>query len=272
MKESNDAYHADTSRISNSMLSVLKRSPLEFKERFIDKTWEKEDSKALRIGTMVHCLVLEHAEFDNRYIVAEKHDKRTKEGKAAAEAYELKANGREIINSDEMLTAYECAKSIMAHGEIATLLSTLPSDAMTEERIDFEMFGVQCKCKPDLLIPSKGLILDIKTTQDASPVEFARSVAKFGYARQCAFYSEAARQKYGCDFRFILCVASTSKPYEKACYELSGQSVDTGMSEISVLLSDYQRRKESNDWEAPWSKGIVSLDLPKYYSSSVFTE
>ncbi len=46
----NDSYHADTSRISNSMLSVLKKSPQEFLQRFFTDTMENDQSESMLLG------------------------------------------------------------------------------------------------------------------------------------------------------------------------------------------------------------------------------
>lgn len=271
-KESNLAYHSDMSRVSNSMLTVLKRSSKEFDKRFNLKKWIESDSKPLRIGNMVHCLTLEPTDFENRYIVAEKHDRRTNVGKAAWAEFEARAEGLEIVDADEVKLAIDCAKELIKHDQFGSLLASPPSDAVIEERIDFEWNGVAARCKPDMLIPSMRLMLDVKTTQDASPEVFAKAVAKWGYARQHAFYCEAARQKYGFDFRFLLCVVSTNQAMETACYELSPKSVAIAKTELDNLVAEYSRRKNQMDWVPVYSSGIIPLDLPKYYNPNILVD
>lgn len=271
-KESNQQYHSDLSRVSNTMLTTLKKSPKEFHERFIAKTWVEKDQKQFRIGNMTHCLCLEPFDFDNRYIVAEKHDRRTNVGKAAWAEFVERAGERELVDADELELSRVCAKNLMQHPDFGMFFCNPPASAVVEERINFSFNGVDCRCKPDMLIPDMGLILDVKTAADASPEQFARSVAKWGYARQHAFYCEGARQKYGIDFRFLLCVVSTTRPHETACYELSAASVDIATVELHALTEDYKRRRDSNDWLSTWSRGIVSLDLPRYYNANILVD
>ncbi|AMV31278.1 Exodeoxyribonuclease 8 [Pirellula sp. SH-Sr6A] len=271
-KESNLQYHSDLSRVSNTMLTTLKRSPKEFQERYITQNWVEKDQKAFRIGNMVHCLSLEPLEFDARYIAAEKHDRRTNVGKDAWTEFVKRAGDRQVVDPEEAELAMVCARNLIRHPDFGDFFAYRRNSAVIEERINFTLHGVDCRCKPDMLIPELGLILDVKTTADASPEAFARSVAKWGYARQHAFYCEGARQKYGIDFRFLLCVVSTNRPHETACYELSPASIDIANVELAALLDDYKRRRDSNDWLSTWSRGIVSLDLPRYYNANILVD
>ena len=47
---------------------------------------------------------------------------------------------------------------------------------------------LRMKARPDLYIESKGLIVDIKTTQSAEPYQFTRQMAQLGYSLQAAWY------------------------------------------------------------------------------------
>ncbi len=271
-KETNQAYHSDMSRVSNSMLTVLKRSPKEFAKRFILRTWIEADSKPLKIGQLVHCLTLEPSDFDSRYVIGEKCDKRTKAGKAAWAELEANANCREIVDAEDYDLAKQCALELMNHDEFGLLLMAPPKDAVIEERIDFEWNGVPARCKPDMVIPSMNVIIDIKTTQDASEDAFKRAIGKWGYHRQDAFYKEAVRQKYGRDFRFLFAVVATNQTMETACYELRPKSVSRARTELNALINDYERRKIDNNWNAVYSRGIVPMELPNYYDSNILVD
>jgi len=58
------------------------------------------------------------------------------------------------------------------------------------------------------------------------------------------------------------CVTKTY-PFEVALIELDERSVGDGTNEVSVLVEEYERRLENQDWLPNHSKGVVSLRLPR---------
>jgi hypothetical protein len=264
-------YHYDYSRISNSMLSVLKTSPQEFDQRFISRTLEAPGpTPAMRIGTLIHCLALEPEHFYDRYIIKPSGmDRRTKEGK---EAYsDLVASGKEIIEPDEYKLAFDCVQALNRHDQISSVLGkAIIGYGLIEERVDFEFNGVPMRSKQDVILTSINLIIDVKTTQAANPIDFAKSVANYGYARQAALYQHAAEQRFGSKFRFLFAVVSKQAPHEVACYELDDDAQQQGLEEAIQLTNEYKYRLESNDWLPSWSKGVVVISLPKWHRSNLY--
>ena len=57
-------YHA-IKALSNSSLSVLKRSPTEFYKRFIAGEMKGQETDAMFLGSAVHMLALEPERFDS---------------------------------------------------------------------------------------------------------------------------------------------------------------------------------------------------------------
>ena len=267
--ETNEQYHADTSRISNSMLSVLKKCPQEFQGRYITKTVpHPEPSESMALGHAVHCLVLERLEFDNRFAIKpEGIDRRTNVGKAAWAEFLATADGKTVITAEDAEIAFACGAALVRHDQLGPVLS---QRGIVEKRIDFVCDEVEMRCKPDLVLPSMKLIVDVKTTSDASPKAFANSIADFGYARQASLYRDAVAMEHGVDCRFLFAVVCTKAPFEVACYELTDEAIFAGGQEASALLGEYKVRCELNDWLPVWSKGVVPIGLPKYYKHEVY--
>jgi hypothetical protein len=48
-----------------------------------------------------------------------------------------------------------------------------------------------------------------------------------------------------------------------ALYELKEESVLMGVEDTQDLVWQYERRTKENDWQQPYSSGIVPLRLPK---------
>jgi len=265
--ESNEDYHSDYSRISNSMLSVLKREPKDFCDYYVTKTrTPPESTESMLLGHAVHCLVLEPESFDSRYAIApEGIDRRTKIGKETWELFCTLSQGKEVLKQDVAIQARKCAAALFGHQVVAqAYVASGVKSAFTEHRIDFNFCDVDMRCKLDRILVDTGLILDIKTTRDVRPDSFKYSCRDFGYVRQAALYCEAAKQKYGRDFRFIFACVATSSPYSIALYELSDVDLQSGLAEAETLLTEYKARYEANDWLPVYSKGINRLEVPKY--------
>lgn len=262
----------ENNAISNSQLSVLKRSPQEFYQRFILESWpEEEPADSLKLGSLLHCMALEPDEVDNRFAVAPTLDGRTKEGKAAKEAFAAMSNGRTIVTSQLVQRASLAIEGTKRHSEASKVLAACSQpDAMLEKPVYGNWRGVNIAGTPDLVLMNSQVIYDLKTTQDASPGGFAKSVGTYGYHRQAAMYMELLEQAIGCQFRFIFCVVETLPPYDSAVYELDYSAIMQGRSEVVSLLDEYQRRMQSQDWIAAWGKGVVSLALPRWYRDEMF--
>jgi len=117
---SNAEYHADPA-ISASHLHAVAASPYHYWKRFIDPNRPVvPPTAAMRLGTLVHCAVLEPDELSVRYGIAP--DRRTKEGKAAAS--EMVAAGIEPVSAADMVQAMAMSASVRSHPDAAALLKT----------------------------------------------------------------------------------------------------------------------------------------------------
>lgn len=245
--------------LSNSALTCLKQSPEVFRDRYILGKPQAE-SDAFRIGSAVHCMVLEPHLFSERYAAAPRVDKRTKQGKADWEIFQSAVGGRELLTEDENAEIIATAQAFGKHAELVDMLS---SEKIIEQPIYFELFGQQFKAKPDCVILSRSTIIDIKTTASVKPRKFAWSAIDYGYHRQAAIYMHACELKYQKPFRFLFACVEKKYPYEVSVSELDGEDVADGWDQVEKLVEEYQRRKEKNYWLPKHSSGIVPLRLPK---------
>lgn len=259
--------------VSPSALSVLKRSPQEFYQKYIAETWEyDEPTDTLKLGSLVHCMALEPDRVNDRFAVAPDVDGRTREGKAAKAAFAAASDGKTIVSATLEAKASMIVNALHCHGEAELMLRACSRpDAMIEKQVYGEWNGTQIAGTPDLVLLNSQLIYDVKTTQDASPSGFARSVADYGYHRQAAMYLELLEQGIGCTFRFMFACVETKPPYQTAVYELDYAAIMQGRSEVIALLEQYETRRRTNDWISAWGKGVVSLSLPRWYRDEMFS-
>jgi hypothetical protein len=254
--------------LSHSMLSCLAQNPMECKMRYVDDppTLPKKDSAAFAMGHAVHCLALEPDEFEGRFVSFPKVDRRTKEGKEFAARFEAENKGKIILDPQEFQDAMACVQALNNHPEFAAIMA---QPRRVEVPFEFELFGHPFKAKPDAIIDSMRLILDIKTTDDASPHKWQWSAVDYGYHRQAYIYQQAVQLETNEWYRFIFAVVEKPKPSTRgipptvALYELDSDTVRMGLEDACGLVLQYERRTKENDWQQPYSSGIVPLRLPR---------
>jgi exodeoxyribonuclease VIII len=254
--------------LSHSMLSCLAQSPMECKMRYVDDppTLPKKDSAAFAMGHAVHCLALEPNEFSNRFAIAPKCDRRTNAGKAQWAQFLVDCEGKELLDDQEYEDAMACVQALNNHPEFAAIMA---QPRRVEVPFEFDLFGHRFKAKPDCIVDSMRLILDIKTTDDASPHRWQWSAVDYGYHRQQFIYQVALDKAKGERYRFIFAVVEKPKPSTRgipptvALYELDSETMGMGRDDTWRLVQDYEDRTASGFWQQPYSSGIVPLRLPK---------
>ena len=260
-------YYANKA-LSHSKLSCLAQNPMEFKMRYVDDppTLPPKESDAFAMGHAVHCLTLEPEKMDERFVVTPKIDRRTREGKLQALIFEQNNKGKIVIDEQDYADAIACVQALNNHAEFATIMA---QPRRVEVAFEFDLFGHRFKAKPDCIVDSMKLIVDIKTTDDASPHRWQWSAVDYGYHRQAWIYQYALHSEMIEDYRFIFAVVEKPKPSTRgipptvALYELDDATIEMGCDDTQKLVQDYETRRETNNWQQPYSSGIVPLRLPK---------
>jgi hypothetical protein len=183
-----------------------------------------------------------------------------------ARNYADKVKGKTILDDQDVADALACVQALNNYAEFATIMA---QPRRVEVPFEFDLFGHKFKAKPDAIIDSMRLIIDIKTTDDASPHRWQWSAVDYGYHRQAWIYQRALGQATGEPHRFIFAVVEKPKPSTRgipptvALYELDSETTSMGMQDTHRLVFDYERRTKENNWQQPYSSGIVPLRLPK---------
>ena len=214
----------------------------------------------MRIGSLFHGLILEPEMV--KIAVAPQCDKRTKEGKYLWEIFCSENVGAEIVTAEEGEMLSGMCASVRTHPAASALLSASGIAEGSAYWFD-QNSGELCRCRPDFY-REDGIIVDLKTTEDASPEGFARSIAKYAYHRQAAMYAdgvEAATGDYVKGFAFV--VVEKAYPYCTATYSLDMQGLDIGRDQYKELLLDLADCKVAKKWPG-YSERIEVLSLPSW--------
>ena len=246
-----EQYHADRAHVSKSWLDRLQQSPAHLRY-YLDNA--KPETKALRIGRIVHCAVLEPDIFARDFVFMPKFDRRTTAGNAGAKEFEAANVGRLTVSEPELIMARGIREAIMRHKGARALLER----AGQAEQSAFWRnpdTGVDCKCRPDYM---HDFIVDLKTTEDASPAAFAKSIANFRYHVQAAQYTEGTERE-----RFIIVACEKTPPYGVAVYVLDDVDIAKGAEKRRRELDLYAECKATNSWPC-YPETIQPITLPAW--------
>ncbi|MBV5333344.1 PD-(D/E)XK nuclease-like domain-containing protein, partial [bacterium] len=122
MSESIAEYHANAA-ISHSKLECYRRRPALYFKKYVAKTLpQPEETGAFRLGSAVHCAVLEEKEFASRYVLRPDCDRRTKEGKIQFAEFAAQHAGKTLLDADEMAQVVAMREAVAAHPLASQLL------------------------------------------------------------------------------------------------------------------------------------------------------
>lgn len=315
----NAEYHGGPG-ISKSGLDIIHRSPMHYKAA--REAGPRESTPAQRRGTLVHDLVLEPETFWDRYAepfvapegaisTVDEIKERLKaigaEAPSKAKRDELKAilqaadptvvflddakaahaasvGDKTIISAEELARAQAMAEAVMSHPVAGKLLS--PKAGVAELSCYWldEETGVLCRCRPDFW-RDDGIVVDLKTTADASPEGFAKSINDWRYHVQQAFYEDGmkAAGKQAPEQRaddptglvmadgwgrplpkaFVFVAVENEYPHPVGVYRIETESVEIGRREYRADLAAYAESLRTDKWPG-YSDRIEPISLPAW--------
>ncbi len=183
--------------------------------------------------------------------------------------WELNNGHRTVLSEDGWQQVMDMRDSLLAHPMASRMLK---ADGRAEVSVYWkdEETGVDCRVRPDFWAFSKRVVIDLKTTEDASREGFSRTVAKWGYHRQAAMYLHGCRQairQSGSDIpapeAFAFIAIEKKPPYLVAVYVLQGESFGLGKAIFRRDLNHYARCLKDGAWPG-YSDTIQELELPAW--------
>lgn len=257
-----DQYHAH-SAVGHSGLVRIIRSPAHYREYV---TNPPEPTPAMQFGTAFHAALLEPGIFGETFVVAPKFDRRTKDGKAEAEAWEAENAGKTALTAEQMAAIEQMVASVKQHAGASMLLGCGLAE-MSAFWIDQET-GIECKCRPDFLAMAGETItgiVDVKTCCDASADGFARAIATLGYDVQAAFYQDGLKALTGRTIPFYFIVVEKEAPYAVAAYKASDDVIEVGRAKYRGALQLLKWCRDRGSWPSYQPNGeIEMINLPRW--------
>lgn len=264
----NDEHHAHHA-IGASGLKLLQRSPLHYWARYLAPDREPDQpTQAMQIGTAWHCAVFEPDEFDARFVaIPEGLDRRTKEGKALYA--EIEASGRTPFAAATVADIQAMANAARRHPEFMALCR-MPH--LTERSLFWHDAdtGLACKIRPDFFIAPcaefpGGVVLDGKSTTDASASEFGRQAFNLDYALQAAWYVDGFQAAHNTPEppAFLWLAQEKERPYATAMYRAGDDLLEYGRRQYRPMLELLAECIKRNEWPG-YPTSVEPLALPSW--------
>lgn len=275
------AYHA-LPGASASRLNKLARSPAHLRHS-MDKPGEP--TPAMVLGTAAHTLILEPDQFATTYTTAGQCEATTGKGARCTNSGTVyldrwlcgahckgigpAAGGKIILTQDQFDRAHGIAAAVKAHPAASRLLGARTGTELSSIWID-RATGVTCKMRADCPTTFDGapVIADLKTTSDAGPDSFARTIHSFGYHRAAAHYLRGLSEHGEVFERFYHIAAETDAPHAVAVYRLTDEALTIGDDEVRGLLVTYRTCEESGLWPA-YGDEPIDIGLPYWATRKI---
>jgi hypothetical protein len=240
VKDTFAEYLGKKDRISASDLKNFLKSPRIY---FYNKNNKKDnvDERHFAIGSATHEFVMEPELFDENYAVSKKFDKRTKVGKEEFAEFQLKNEGKTIINEVEMEMVKEMSASCKMNKTFLDFMedSIYEVSAYTQD----EETGLLLRMRPDILPQTKNSIVDIKTCRESSLKSFKSDCFSYGYSLSGAFYSNFLKRE-----NYVFVAIEKTPPYQTSLFTLNDEMMDYGRHQYRMGLDLMKWSIDNNYW------------------------
>ena len=241
--------------INKSTLWEIRKSPAHYRYLL---SHQREDTAALKMGRAIHAAVLTPTAYKREWIIIpEGIDRRTKAGREEYEQFLKLAEGKETISTQDAQIVKAIASAIRKNKSAHDLLK-----GTRRERPIFweDDEGNKCKCRIDAMKP--GIIIDLKTTTDASTEAFTREAFKYGYDVQAAHYIEGYQAANGGKTPVWYFIAvEKAEPYAVNILKAGTDFIDHGAVTRRKLIQLLRKCQEADSFP---DYGINEIIMPKW--------
>jgi hypothetical protein len=261
-----DEYHS-LSAIGRSALITFGQSPAHFWHQFLNpKTQPKAPTPAMLFGAAFHAYVLEPLEYKLKYVEAPSASKVSKAYRQAEE--EAAQNGQTVLPLGTHDQCHELARAIHEHPTAQRVLSARGFNEATFLATDPHT-DLEVKCRADCITDS-GWVVDLKTTQNASPDAFTKTIANYQYHVQAGFYLDVIEWATGQRPKgFLFVCVEKEAPNAVSVIRASDSMIEAGSRRARELLNQmadcFNTFGPNQSWPA-YSQDIVEVNLPAWAS------
>lgn len=238
--------------LNKSLLVPFMRSPQHYLHELNNP---KEATASMNAGTALHALLLQPDRASDIFAVCRKVDRRKTADKEYLAQFEAENTGKVIIDEETHENVLGMAKAVMEHPEAHRLIesSTHKEQALfAEYKCKTLDHTIKLKAMADALSQPGAWLADVKTTENASPSEFAKKVRAFRYDIQQVHYQYCAAVNGIAPGDFFFVVVENVKPFGVAVYKLDPTRVEKVWSEWTQALEYFGHCHQKQDFSASY--------------------
>lgn len=253
-------YTRALGQVSKSGLDRFHRSPAHYRA-WIESKLDK-DTVALTFGRAFHCAILEPERFESEYATRpEFGDCRRKENKARRDEWNDAHAGHNVVDAEDMAAIEGMRDAVLRH----PLAGKMIRDGQSELTAvwDDPDTGLRCQCRADYYVRKLAMILDVKSTEDASEDAFLRSVVKYRYHVQDALYRFGFSAVGETVQHFCLVAVEKTPPFAVGIYTLDADGIGRGYSAARRDIDGLAECVRTNNWPS-YPERIQTLELPPW--------
>tara|TARA_R100000664_G_C2758478_1_gene147384 strand:+ start:1003 stop:1776 length:774 start_codon:yes stop_codon:yes gene_type:complete len=240
--------------LSYSSLKAFAKSPKEFiayKERTLEST------PAMRMGVLIHLLILEPHLFPKKYAI---YKGARRSGKEWTDFVEKYGDKREIIKTSEFEEANRIADAVKQHPTSQLLIKSCNK---FEQLVESKIEGIPVKGYVDAYC--KTHIVDVKTCQDALPENFQKNAYNFNYNLQAAMYIEALKKKVNKNADYFIIAVEKKSPFHVSVMRATDDFINSGRLQLRKLINEFKEWDGSSiGYEWRNQTEVFDLDVPHW--------
>jgi PDDEXK-like domain of unknown function (DUF3799) len=235
---------------------------------------DEKDTPALVFGRAYHDRVLLPELFDAKYVGepsgapmrpteamrnAKSPSVSSIERVAFWDDWDAANEGKIVLSKSDFSLIETMHAALMIDPYIADLFADGESEVTL--RWDDEETGLPCKARADRWKRRDRKMIDLKTTEDAGPRGFGRSVVNYGYDVTHAHYSEGARACGEPIDEYLIVAQEKSTPYLAVVYKLDAAGEARGYEIRKRGIDTMAECMSSGIWPG-YPRGVQELSLP----------
>ncbi|WP_223621208.1 PD-(D/E)XK nuclease-like domain-containing protein [Lysobacter sp. ESA13C] len=245
---------------SATVLKMLREKTPAHYRAWLDAAAEA-DTPSLLFGRAYHCRVLQPEVYARTYAVMPAFgDMRSSTSRGRRDAWLDQHPGMLFLSADDS-ERIEAMHAALSRHPLAAGIFAEGHAEVTMRWTDPET-SVECKARHDWFRPAE-LVADLKSTDDAGPAAFARSVDRYGYHLQHAHYIEGAIACGEAVPNFLIVAQEKEPPYLVAVYQIDAAAELRGYELRARGLQTLRHCLDTDTWPGH-APGITELSLPAW--------
>ncbi len=231
-----DQLYFDSPALSSHGLMDLLRSPAHFYCKNILKTGTA--TEAMVRGRILHTAVLEPKRFRENYRVAPAAPRNTKIGKDLHAKFHAGIKPNNIVLSQDHAEQVIQMLGVLSRSSTAWNMVTAGQSEMSVWWRNAD--GILCKARFDKLYLEHGILLDYKTTKDATLDGFRSAIYKYKYDMQMYWYMTGASTVFKKPFnKYIFLCQEPEAPYACRPFTANDTIFELGRKRVGIAYKRY---------------------------------